>query len=130
MVNVANFKGLHYIDLSALVEHDKDTARLLCKSLGYDIDSLDFETFGKALPAEWMNRTLEVYPSINDFVCCYLDFLTHYRELYPVGDEKTFPALDEYVDVVGYGNRLLETIGAEYARILPNGKIVITEIGW
>jgi len=52
---MANFKGLHYVDLGALVEYDKDTARLLCKSLGYDIDSLDFETFGKALPAEWMN---------------------------------------------------------------------------
>ena len=92
------------------------------RSLGYNIDSLDFETFGKAQPAEWMNRTLEVYPSIEDFVGTYLDFLTHYRELYPVGDEKTFPALDEYIDVVGYGNRLLEEIGAEHARVLPNGK--------
>lgn len=127
---MANFKGLHYIDLGALVEYDKDTARLLCNSLGYDIDSLDFEIFGKAHPAEWMNRTIEVYPSINDFVCCYLDFLTHYRELYPVGDVKTFPALDEYIDVVGYGNRLLEEIGAEYARVLPNGKIVTTDVGW
>lgn len=124
------FKGLHYVDLGALVEYDKDTVRLLCKSLGWDIDSLDFETFGKAFPAEWMNRTLEVYPNINDFVCCYLDFLTHYRELYPVGDEKTFPALDEYVDTVGYGNRLLEEIGAEYARVLPNGKIVTTDVRW
>lgn len=127
---MANFKGLHYIDLGALVEYDKDTARLLCNSLGYNIDSLDFETFGKALPAEWMNRTLEVYPSIEDFVGNYLDFLTHYRELYPVGDEKTFPALDEYIDAVGYGNRLLEEIGAEYARVLPNGKIVTTDVGW
>lgn len=127
---MTHFKGLHYVDLGALVEYDKDTARLLCKSLGYDIDSLDFETFGKALPAEWMNRTLEVYPSINDFVCYYLDFLTHYRELYPVGDGKTFPALDEYIDIVGYGNRLLEEIGAEYARVLPNGKIVTTDVGW
>lgn len=125
-----NFKGLHYIDLGTLVEYDKDTARLLCKQLGYNIDSLDFEPFGKAQPAEWMNRTLEVYPSINDFVCYYLDFLTHYRELYPVGDGKTFPALDEYIDVVGYGNRLLEEIGAEYARVLPNGKIVTTDVGW
>lgn len=130
MVNMTNFKELHYVDLGTLVEYDKDTARLLCKSLGYDIDSLDFETFGKAQPAEWMNRTLEVYPSISDFVCCYLDFLTHYRELYPVGDEKTFPALDEYVDIVGYGNRLLEEIGAEYARVLLNGKIVTTDVGW
>ena len=127
---MANFKGLHYIDLGALIEYDKDTARLLCKQLGWDIDSLDFETFGKALPAEWMNRTLEVYPSIEDFVGYYLDFLTHYRELYPVGDEKTFPALDEYIDVVGYGNRLLEEIGVEYARVLPNGKIVTTDVGW
>ena len=127
---MANFKGLHYVDLGTLVEYDKDTARLLCNSLGYNIDSLDFEIFGKAQPAEWMNRALEVYPSINDFVCYYLDFLTHYRELYPVGDEKTFPALDEYVDVVGYGNRLLEEIGAEYARVLPNGKIVTTDVGW
>lgn len=127
---MANFKALHYIDLGALIEYDKDTARLLCKQLGWDIDSLDFETFGKALPAEWMNRLLDVYPSIEDFVGTYLDFLTRYRELYPVGDEKTFPALDEYIDVVGYGNRLLETIGAEYARVLPNGKIVITNVGW
>lgn len=130
MVNITNFKVLHYIDLGALVEYDEDTARLLCKSLGYDIDSLDFETFGKALPAEWMNQTLDVYPSIEDFVGNYLDFLTDYRELYPVGDEKTFPALDEYVDIVGYGNRLLETIGAEYARVLPNGKIITTDVGW
>lgn len=127
---MANFKGLYYIDLGALIEYDKDTARLLCKSLGYNIDSLDFETFGKVLPAEWMNRALEVYPSIEDFVGKYLDFLTRYRELYPVGDEKTFPALDEYIDVVGYGNRLLEEIGAEHARVLPNGKIVTTEVGW
>lgn len=127
---MANFKALNYIDLGALMEYDKDTARLLCKQLGWDIDSLDFETFGKALPAEWMNRLLDVYPSIEDFVGTYLDFLTRYRELYPVGDEKTFPALDEYIDVVGYGNRLLETIGAEYARVLPNGKIVITNVGW
>lgn len=127
---MANFKGLHYIDLGTLVEYDKDTARLLCKSLGYDIDSLDFETFGKAQPAEWMNRTLEVYPSIEDFVGTYLDFLTHYQELYAVGNGKTYPALYEYIDIVGYGNRLLETIGAEYARALPNGKIVTTDIGW
>lgn len=125
-----NPKELHYIELGALVEYDKDTARLLCKSLGYDIDSLDFETFGKALPAEWMNEMLNVYPSIEDFVSKYLDFLTRYRELYPVGDEKTYPALDEYVDVVGYGNRLLEEIGAEHARVLPNGKIVTTDVGW
>lgn len=52
MVNMGNFKGLHYVDLGTLVEYDKDTARLLCKSLGYNIDSLDFETFGKARPAE------------------------------------------------------------------------------
>lgn len=127
---MANFKVLHYIDLGALIEYDKDTARLLCKQLGWDVDSLDFETFGKAQPAEWMNRTLEVYPSIEDFVGTYLDFLTHYLELYPVGNEKTFPALDEYIDAVGYGNRLLEEIGAEYARVLPNGKIVTTDIGW
>lgn len=127
---MTNFKGLYYVDLGALVEYDKDTARLLCKSLGYDIDSLDFETFGKTQPAEWMNRALEVYPSIEDFVGKYLDFLTRYRELYPVGAEKTFPALDEYVDVVGYGNRLLEEIGAEHARVLPNGKIVTTDVGW
>ncbi len=119
---MANFKGQHYVDLGTLVEYDKDTARLLCNSLGYNIDSLDFETFGKAQPAEWMNRTLEVYPSIEDFVGTYLDFLTHYRELYPVGNEKTYPTLNEYINVVGYGNRLLETIGAEYARVLPNGK--------
>lgn len=49
---MANFKGLYYVDLGALVEYDKDTAQLLCNSLGYDIDSLDFETFGKAQPAE------------------------------------------------------------------------------
>lgn len=127
---MANPKELHYIDLGALVEYDKDTARLLCKSFGYDIDSLDFETFGKALPAEWMNEMLNVYPSIEDFVGKYLDFLTRYRELYPVGDEKTYPALDEYIDAVGYGNRLLEEIGAEHARVLPNGKIVTTYVGW
>ena len=127
---MANFKGLYYIDLGTLVEYDKDTARLLCKSLGCDIDSLDFETFGKALPAKWMNNALNVYPSIEDFVGTYLDFLTHYRELYPVGEEKTFPALDEYIDVIGYGNRLLEAIGAKYVRALPNGKIVTTDFGW
>lgn len=127
---MTNFKGLYYVDLGALVEYDKDTARLLCNSLGYNIDSLDFETFGKALPAEWMNQALDVYPSIEDFVGKYLDFLTHYRELYPVGNEKTYPALDEYVDVVGYGNRLLEEIGAKHARVLQNGKIVTTDIGW
>lgn len=130
MVNSTNFKGRHYIDFGALVEYDKDTARLLCKSLGYNIDSLDFETFGKVLPAEWMNRALEIYPSIEDFVGKYLDFLTRYRELYPVGNEKTYPALDEYIDVVGYGNRLLEEIGAEHSRVLPNGKIVTTDVEW
>ena len=127
---MADFKGLYYIDLGALVEYDKDTARLLCKSLGYNIDSLDFETFGKALPSEWMNQALTVYPSIEDFVGKYLDSLTRYRELYPVGDEKTFPALDEYVDIVGYGSRLLDEIGVEHARVLPNGKIVTTDVGW
>lgn len=127
---MANFKGLHYIDLGALVEYDKDTARLLCKSLGYNIDSLDFETFGKTAPAEWMCELLYVYPSITDFVCASLDFLTKCRELYPVGSKKQVPALDECVDIVGYGHKLLEEIGDEYARVLPNGKIVTTEIGW
>lgn len=61
---MTNFKGLHYIDFGTLVEYDKDTARMLCKSLGYNIDSLDFETFGKVLPAEWMNRALEVYQAL------------------------------------------------------------------
>lgn len=27
-------------------------------------------------------------------------------------------------------NRLLEEIGAEHARVLPNGKIVTTDVGW
>ena len=77
-----------------------------------------------------MNQALTVYPSIEDFVGKYLDSLTRYRELYPVGDEKTFPALDEYVDIVGYGSRLLDEIGVEHARVLPNGKIVTTDVGW
>lgn len=79
---------------------------------------------------KWATSEIRVYPSIQDFAREYLHQGIEYKLVTMRGLYQDIPGIVDYVNLSSFGHRLLEEFGADYARLLPNGKVATTDYGW
>lgn len=112
----------------ATIVFDADiVAELTCRVECADSDDREAVAVGIA---DALKRYIRVYPSVQDLALDCLHRVIDNVDTCVPGNYRNISFVENYIDLVAFGHRLLEEFGASYAQLLPNGKIVTTSYGW
>lgn len=113
-----------YESFDKLRKKDKQTAELLLAELGLDTASVD-----ELNDLGWTHDYLCVYPTLEDYALYELTdgWYTDYNF---DGDFRGAPNPMDWIDLDGFGQRLIDLGDQNVTLALPNGKVVTTSCGW
>lgn len=110
-----------YDNFNELMESSHETASMLLKQL--DLTFLDIKN------EPWANNQLVVYFSLGDYAAYELTD-GWYSDCNFYRDFNGAPNPMDYIDTEHLGEDLIEQVDSSVCLLLPNGKIVTTEVGW
>lgn len=119
-----------YDNFNDFFDDDRMSAEQLCMQLGYAAEALLNRPSNITISIAWEDNELTVYPSMRCFVLECLAYGLSYDSLSGFGDTRRLPDVEDFVDIDAYGRKLLDEIDKQNALLLPNGKIVTTDVGW
>lgn len=119
-----------YKNFTDFADEDRISALFLCETLNVNFEYL-YEFYNNThVVGAWACHDIRVYPSVQDLALDCLHRVIDNVDTCVPGNYRNISFVENYIDLVAFGHRLLEEFGASYAQLLSNGKVVTTSYGW